>query len=95
VNALSFAFPYNAQDFDYLGVTSINTASMQNMTNDRLHSNGKKILYPTFVNIGDEKTLNGTMELFTIKLKAKRKVDFDLTPVDGILVDKHLNEVKF
>ncbi len=95
VNALSFALPYNAQDFEFAGITSINTASMENMTNDRLHTNGTKALYPTFVNVGDAKTLQGTMELFIIKLKAKRKVNFDLKPIDGILVDKHLNTVNF
>ena len=30
---------------------------MQNFTNDRLHTNGEKILYPTFVNIGDKPAL--------------------------------------
>lgn len=95
VNALSFALPYNAQDFEYLGITPINMASMENMTNDRLHTNGEKALYPTFVNIGNEKTLQGTMELFTIKLKVKRKVDVDLKLNNGMLVDKHLNVIKF
>ena len=68
---------------------------MDNLTNDRLHSNGKKALYPTFVNMGDQETLEGTLDLFIIKMRARRKVNMDLKPMDGILVDKHLNMVKF
>ena len=68
---------------------------MENLTNDRLHTDGKKVLYPTFVNVGEKEALNGTQELFIIKLKAKRNIKFDLKAVDGLLVDKKLNSVKF
>lgn len=95
VNALSFDLPYNAQDFEFVGIVPVNTKNMENMTNDRLHSNGQKALYPTFVNIGGQETLEGTADLFVIKLKAKRKVNFDLKLTDGLLVDKHLNAAKF
>ena len=64
------------------------------MTNDRLHSKGQKALYPTFVNVGNQKTLEGTADLFVVKLKAKRKINFDLKMKDGLLVDKHLNMMK-
>lgn len=93
VNALSFALPYNAQDFEFAGIVPLGVKDMRNMTNDRLHSNGVKALYPTFVNVGDEPVLSGTMDLFIIKLKAKRRVRFDLKPVDGLLVDRQLNSV--
>jgi len=95
VNALSFALPYNPQDFEFAGIVPVHTKYMENMTVDRLHTNGQKALYPTFVNTGDEETLEGTGELFLIKLKAKRKLNFDLKPADGLLVDKHLNVMTF
>lgn len=95
VNALSFALPYNAADFEFVNIQPTNVKQMENMTYDRLHTNGKKALYPTFVNLGQKDALNGTTELFIIKLKAKRKVKFDLKAIDGILVDKNLNSVTF
>ncbi|RYE38337.1 MAG: alpha-xylosidase, partial [Sphingobacteriales bacterium] len=95
VNALSFALPYNAQDLEFESVKTIATSSMENLTYDRLHTDGSKVLYPTFVNVGDKETLNGTKDLFIIKLKAKRKVKFGLKAVDGLLVDKKLNSIKF
>lgn len=95
VNALSFALPYNMQDFEVMGIVPIRMKQMENMTNDRLHSNGQKALYPTFVNIGEQELLEGTMDLFVIKLKAKRTAIYDLKPVDGLLVDRHLNTLKF
>lgn len=94
VNALSFSLPYNQQDFDFVRITPLNMKQMENMTNDRLHSNGKKALYPTFVNIGEQETLEGTTNLFVIKLKAKHTINVDFKPMDGILVDKHLGVVK-
>jgi alpha-glucosidase (family GH31 glycosyl hydrolase) len=95
VNALSFALPYNAQDYDFVSVQSLNVKQMDNLTNDRLHTNGDKVLYPTFVNLGNKETLNGTTDLFILKLKAKRKVQFGLKLSEGFLVDKNLNSVKF
>ena len=68
---------------------------MENLTNDRLHTNGTKALYPTFVNIGDKKTLQGSEDLFVLKFKAKRDLKFDLKPIDGMLVDRKLNSKKF
>ncbi|WP_316804279.1 TIM-barrel domain-containing protein [Pedobacter nototheniae] len=95
VNALSFALPYNPQDYDFVGVQSLNVKQMDNLTNDRLHTNGDKVLYPTFVNLGKQEALSGNSDLFILKLKAKRKVKFDLKMRDGFLVDKDLNSVQF
>ena len=94
VNALSFALPYNAADYDYVGVEAKNMGKMENLTKDRLHTNGQKALYPTFSNIGKEDALEGSNELFILKLKAKRDVKADFKPIDGILVDKNLNTKK-
>ncbi len=91
VNALSFALPYNPLDYEFTGIELLNMKEMENLTNDRLHTNGVKALYPTFVNIGDKETLEGSAELFILKLKAKRRVRFDLKAADGFLVDKNLN----
>ncbi|KLT65210.1 TIM-barrel domain-containing protein [Pedobacter sp. BMA] len=95
VNALSFGLPYNAQDFEFESVKAVNTEGMENLTYDRLHTDGSKVLYPTFVNVGNKETINGTKDLFIIKLKAKKKLSFELKAVNGLLVDKKLNSVKF
>jgi alpha-glucosidase (family GH31 glycosyl hydrolase)/acylphosphatase len=95
VNALSFALPYNAQDYEFIEVKQLNMAKMENLTYDRLHSNGKKSLYPTFVNLGNKATLQGSSPLFVIRLKAKRNLKFNLKAVDGLLVDKRLNSSGF
>ena len=87
--------PYDQRDYDFVGIEAKNLGTMENLTYDRLHTNGQKALYPTFVNLGDKKTLEGSDALFTIKLKAKRKVKFNLKATDGILVDKNLNMQKF
>lgn len=68
---------------------------MENLTNDRLHTDGEKVLYPTFVNVGDKPALSGSNDLFILKFKAKQKSKFIVTPTDGILVDKNLNTQKF
>lgn len=95
VNALSFALPYDQQDYDFTGIEPLNLKAMENLTYDRLHTSGQKALYPTFVNLGDKETLDGNADLFILKLKAKRKVKFNLKTVDGILIDKDLNVCKF
>lgn len=72
LNALSFALPYNPGELEYQGVTPLNMMQMENITRDRLHSDGEKVLYPTFVNIGEQKYVEGTKDLFVIKFKAKK-----------------------
>lgn len=91
VNALSFALPYDPKDYEFVGVEVTGMNKMENLTNDRLHTNGDKALYPTFVNIGDKEPVEGTKELFVLKFKARRDVKFDLKLKDGMLVDKKLN----
>ena len=95
VNALSFALPYDQSDYEFVGVEPLNMKAMENLTYDRLHTNGVKSLYPTFVNMGKQEALEGSEELFILKLKAKRKVKFDLNLKDGILVDKQLRMHSF
>ncbi|MGF7080883.1 TIM-barrel domain-containing protein [Mucilaginibacter sp. UYCu711] len=95
VNALSFALPYNQNDYEFIAVQTQGVKNMENLTNDRLHSNGTKALYPTFVNIGKKAAVEGDVDMFVLKFKAKRKVKFDLEAIDGFLVDKGLNTVRF
>lgn len=91
VNALSFALPYDPANYEFAGIENRGVKEMENLTNDRLHTDGVKALYPTFVNIGNKETLEGDGELFVIKLKARRNVAFGLKITDGILVDKGMN----
>ena len=97
VNALSFALPYNTQNYEFTGIQVVDMKTMENLTNDRLHTNGVKALYPTFVNVGNKESLEGegSQDLFILKFKAKQKVKFDLKAIDGILVDKNLNSHLF
>lgn len=95
VNALSFALPYNPQDYEFIGIEPLNMKEMENLTNDRLHTNGVKSLYPAFVNIGNKEAIEGDSDLFIIKLKARRNIKFDLKIIDGFLVDKNLNYIIF
>lgn len=95
VNALSFALPYNSSDFDFVGIKMLNMKQMQNFTNNRLHSNGERVLYPTFVNVGNQPTLNVSADLFVIQLKARRALKFGLKPQNGLLIDKNLNSISF
>lgn len=95
VNAVSFALPYDQQAYEFVGVTPSGMKQMENLTYDRLHTDGTKALYPTFVNVGNKETVDGDGELMVITFKAKRKLTFGLKPVDGILVDKGLNFTKF
>lgn len=95
VNALGFALPYQTADFDFISITPLHVQTMENLSNDRLHTNGAKVLYPTFINVGNQETAKGNQDLFIITFKAKRKLKFDLKIKDGILVDKKLNVMQF
>ena len=94
VNALSFALPYDATRWEYLGTDATGTLEMRNLTYDRLHSNGQKALYPTFINCGEHPTLEGDQTIFTIRFRAKQKGAVNFTPQDGMILDKYLNVTK-
>lgn len=95
VNALSFGLPYDPQELEFVEIKANNTAEMENLSYDRLHSNRTKALYPTFVNMGNKKTLSGSEVLFVIKFRAKKDLIFNLKAIDGILVDKNLGSSTF
>lgn len=90
LNALSFALPYNPTDFEFIGIDVKDMGKMENISKDRLHSDGSKILYPTFVNIGEQPAVEGTHDLFTIKLKAKKACKPSFKFGNLMMVDKFL-----
>ena len=95
VNALSFALPYEAQQLEFFGVEAPALEQMRNFTNDRLHTSGQKALYPTFVNIGDREEIEGDVRLMVIRFRARTDYRFDLKPVDGLLVNKRMDQKPF
>ena len=95
VNALSFALPYDPQQLEFLGIEAPGLAQMRNFSNDRLHTNGQKALYPTFVNVGEKPLLEGDMQLMVIRFRARIDGPVGLEPADGLLVDRQLNQKAF
>ena len=68
---------------------------MANYSKNRLHTNGETVVYPTFINEGNQDTLNGDIELVKVTMKSKKNVKFNIKAVDGVIVDKHLNTIRF
>ncbi|MFC4995502.1 TIM-barrel domain-containing protein [Rubritalea tangerina] len=95
VNALSFALPYDPKQYEFVSLTPAGMEKMKEFTKNRTHTNGSRALYPTFVNIGEAPKLNGSKTLFTIKLKAKQDLTYDLKAIDGFLVDPKLRFKQF
>ena len=96
VNGLSFALPYSTDELEFVGTDLIDMKEMVNLTYDRLHSNGQKALYPTFVNRGNNFLLEeGDHDLFVLKFRAKKAGKFNLQAIDGLLVDRNLGVVAF
>ena len=94
VNAWSVALPYDATQLEYVKTTTVGTLEMENLTYDRLHKNGQKALYPTFVNTGNKAVLSGTADLVEITFKARRSGKLNLQMQDVMLVDKKLNTIE-
>ena len=95
VNALSFAIPYDATLWEYVGIDAAGMKEMRNLTYDRLHTSGQKALYPTFVNCGEHPYLEGDTDLLTIRFRAKQKGKVNLTSQDGMILDKYLNVINW
>ena len=95
VNAISFALPYDAAKWEYLGIDPVGTLEMRNLTYDRLHTNGQKALYPTFVNCGEHPYAEGDATLMTIRFRARQKTRTDLRPQDGMILDKYMNVISW
>ena len=95
VNALSLALPYDANEYEFVAIEALNTGNMKNYSKNRMHGDGKTVVYPTFVNEGNQPTINGDIELVKVIFKAKKNVKFDINNHNGIMVDKLLNTIKF
>lgn len=96
VNAISLAIPYDQTAWEFVGVEPIAVKGMENLTYDRLHTNGQKALYPTFVNIGEKPAVEGEdVELFEVKFKQIKRGASIKGAKDGLIVDKKLNAIKF
>lgn len=98
VNAMSFALPYDQKSWKFIGIEEIGLKEMQNLTNDRLHSDGEKVIHPTYVNVGEKPVISTEKDeeiLFIIKFEALKKGRFTTQPSDGIMVDKKLNIKNF
>lgn len=95
VNAVSFAVPYDASKWEFVGITQEATSGMENLTNDRMHTNGMKAVYPTLVNIGLKPTVEGDVTLFVLRFKALKRGSFDSKPTDIMIVDRLLNMRQF
>ncbi|MBR4042902.1 MAG: DUF5110 domain-containing protein [Bacteroidaceae bacterium] len=94
VNAWSVAIPYDATQLRYVKTSPVGTREMDNLTYDRLHKNGVKALYPTFVNTGNKPVLSGTGTLVEITFIALKSGDLDLQMQDALLVDKKMNTIE-
>ncbi len=94
VNAWSVALPYDATQLMYVKTNPVGTIEMDNLTYDRLHKNGQKALYPTFVNTGDKTVLNGSGTLVEITFMARQSGELNLEMKDIILVDKKMNTIE-
>ena len=95
INALSIVLPYNQQQMQFVNIEPVAVATMHNMTNDRLHTDGDRVLYPTFVNIGKRPVLDGSDTLMRIHFKALQRLSLSNIPFSGMLVDRQLNAVEF
>lgn len=94
INALSLAIPYDASDFEFVSIDAPALSRMTNITNDRLHTSGQKVLYPTFVNRGSKPLISGSEKLMTITFKARRRATFNTTSADIFLVGPDCSVVK-
>ena len=92
VNALSMALPYLPAQYEFVGITlTPEAAKMANLTYDRLHTSGDKVLYPTLVNLGEQPLLNGDIDIATITFRARRAGVFSPVAESMILVSPALN----
>ncbi|NGM62187.1 DUF5110 domain-containing protein [Sphingobacterium sp. SGG-5] len=95
VNAIGFTLPYAMSDYEFVGIQPLGTKHMENLTNNRLHTDGSRALYPTFVHIGNQETISGDVDLLKLTLKARKAMAVNLHLRDGFLVDKKLNTIRF
>ncbi len=94
VNALSLVMPYDVKTMQYTKTDLLAVKDMRNMTYDRHHTDGSQVLYPTFVNVGEKATLEGSATLFTLHFKAVRAFRAPKVNAKGLLVSRSLKETE-
>lgn len=94
VNALSLVMPYDLKTMQYTKTDPVAVKDMRNMTYDRHHTDGSQVLYPTFVNIGQQPTIEGSATLFVIHFKALRAFRAPQASAKGMLVSNNLLETE-
>lgn len=94
VNALSLVMPYDLKTMQYTKTESVAVKDMRNMTYNRHHTDGSQVLYPTFVNIGQQPTIEGSATLFVIHFKALRAFRAPKASAKGMLVSNNLLETE-
>ena len=94
VNALSLVMPYGLKTMQYTKTDPVAVKDMRNMTYDRHHTDGSQVLYPTFVNIGQQPTIEGSATLFVIHFKALRAFRAPKASAKGMLVSNNLLETE-
>lgn len=94
VNALSLVMPYDLKTMQYTKTDPVTVKDMRNMTYDRHHTDGSQVLYPTFVNIGQQPTIEGSATLFVIHFKALRAFRAPKASAKGMLVSNNLLETE-
>ena len=94
VNALSLVMPYDLKTMQYTKTDPVAVKDMCNMTYDRHHTDGSQVLYPTFVNIGQQPTIEGSATLFVIHFKALRAFRAPKASAKGMLVSNNLLETE-
>ncbi len=95
VNALSLCIPYDVTKMEYVRVDADSCiAKMYDLTRDRLHSNGKKALYPTFVYMGEKNPVEGNVQMMKIRFVAKQTMRYKPEMTDVMLVDKKMRTTK-
>ena len=95
VNAFSLALPYDPREVEFLDARPLAVRPMENLTNDRTHADGSRVLYPTFVNAGAHPPLEGALDLCVLRFKATRDVKFFPLATNGLLVDARLRSRAF
>lgn len=94
VNVLSLVMPYDLKTMQYTKTDPVAVKDMRNMTYDRHHTDGSQVLYPTFVNIGQQPTIEGSATLFVIHFKALRAFRAPKASAKGMLVSNNLLETE-
>lgn len=94
VQALGLALPYDPAAFEFLRIEpSEPLLGTLDLTNDRLHTDGQKVLYPTFAlrGVAEPPISLDSHRLMTIVFRARRPGRFTSRPSQTLLVGRSLD----